>query len=270
MNDTTAVTPDAALAGGHNARKFDQGNDWKGETVDMSVVREACAANPGTELQKRPIGTRPTRHVLRINQELWYDFDVSEKVAKKAAEKAAIKVKTITIHDTGGPGRKRCPACSKYVGVRVGECACGHKFAKDTPAAPVTVTVVAKEATETTETTKLVAGRGSYVPMFHRTGVYDASATLAYRSLHKWDGTVTIMDSGPFDTTPESLDMDGLRAWVQKVVGEGKRVKKKLYTPGAMRHMIRSFMGGITSSQGEKVMQLLDVVFTELKWPLTA
>lgn len=33
-----------------------------------------------------------------------------------------------------GPGRKRCPACPLYVGVRSRQCSCGHSFTAAKPA----------------------------------------------------------------------------------------------------------------------------------------
>ena len=49
----------------------------------------------------------------------------------------------IPTFDTGGKGKKQCPACQKYVGGRTGVCACGHEFASKS--APVESTPVEKK-----------------------------------------------------------------------------------------------------------------------------
>lgn len=47
--------------------------------------------------------------------------------APQATAKKAKKSK-IKMFDTGGRGRKQCPACQKHLGVRNKVCACGHNF----------------------------------------------------------------------------------------------------------------------------------------------
>lgn len=44
-------------------------------------------------------------------------------MAKKKATKAAATKKV-----GAGPGRRQCPKCEEYVGVRTHRCACGHAF----------------------------------------------------------------------------------------------------------------------------------------------
>jgi len=36
--------------------------------------------------------------------------------------------KVVKTYDEGGKGKKQCPACKKYVGLRTDVCACGHTF----------------------------------------------------------------------------------------------------------------------------------------------
>jgi hypothetical protein len=36
--------------------------------------------------------------------------------------------KVVKTYDEGGKGKKQCPACKKYVGLRTALCACGHAF----------------------------------------------------------------------------------------------------------------------------------------------
>ena len=56
---------------------------------------------------------------------------VAEKPAKTTTADTEKVVKT---YDEGGKGKKQCPACKKYVGLRTAACACGHPFALKTKA----------------------------------------------------------------------------------------------------------------------------------------
>jgi hypothetical protein len=41
---------------------------------------------------------------------------------------ADAEAKIVKTYDEGGKGKKPCPSCKKYVGLRVAVCACGHQF----------------------------------------------------------------------------------------------------------------------------------------------
>jgi len=40
----------------------------------------------------------------------------------------------VNVYNEAGRGRKQCPACQKYVGVRNAKCVCGHDFHAERPA----------------------------------------------------------------------------------------------------------------------------------------
>ena len=66
--------------------------------------------------------------------------DLQSKTESLLKKKA---INNMNTHTEPGRGRKQCPSCKIYVGVRTGKCACGHVFEK-----PV-VEVKAETKTET-------------------------------------------------------------------------------------------------------------------------
>jgi len=52
----------------------------------------------------------------------------AETPVVKAEAPADDEAKIIKTYDEGGKGKKSCPSCKKYVGLRVAVCACGHQF----------------------------------------------------------------------------------------------------------------------------------------------
>ena len=52
----------------------------------------------------------------------------AEAPVVKAEAPADDEAKIIKTYDEGGKGKKSCPSCKKYVGLRVAVCACGHQF----------------------------------------------------------------------------------------------------------------------------------------------
>ena len=52
----------------------------------------------------------------------------AEAPVVKAETPADDEAKIIKTYDEGGKGKKPCPSCKKYVGLRVAVCACGHQF----------------------------------------------------------------------------------------------------------------------------------------------
>jgi hypothetical protein len=87
------------------------------------------------------------------------------KPVKREPPVASNVPKEVRIYDEGGLGRKECPSCHKFVGVRVPQCACGHFFKKaDKPAKPEPPKVVHVEPEETPQKVRRIGGMIIAVP----------------------------------------------------------------------------------------------------------
>lgn len=123
----------------------------------------------------------------------------------------------MAIHDSPGRGRKLCPSCEKYVGVRSSVCPnCNAEFSKKpAPSKPVTRQVRIQPAPQSQPVSQGVVdtGRGLRVV-----------AIAAGRCPHRLDSTV---------------ESDVLE-WADKVRAAG-RSQNYHYTNMALRHFARQF-----------------------------
>lgn len=131
-----------------------------------------------------------------------------------------------------GPGRKQCPSCKAYIGVRTAVCPCGHAFEKKARPAPVaTVTPPAAKADKAVEKTVesqpvAVAGMGRRVRVF----------------------------AAPGDC-PVSYDGD-VKKWAQKIQSMGAENSVE-YTATALRIWLGQFVKD--SDQVDSLIQSLNL-----------
>ena len=111
--------------------------------TEFETFQKLCEAVAETQWAKSFDLNAPVIGALMIEHGTLTKVDKPESVElppEPVVEKSVVAAaptnveKTVKTYDEGGKGKKQCPACKKYVGLRTAACACGHPFALKTKA----------------------------------------------------------------------------------------------------------------------------------------
>ena len=80
---------------------------------------------PGKGRRQCPACQRYTG-IRSVTCECGHTFTATDR--KEAVKKVVVETPSVKMFDEPGPGRRQCPACQRYTGIRSALCGCGHKF----------------------------------------------------------------------------------------------------------------------------------------------
>ena len=135
----------------------------------------------------------------------------------------------IKTHSTPGRGKKQCPECKVYLGVRNGKCICGHEFV------PVQKKVLPKKEAPEGQEPK---------PDFNRKDFFSTKI------------------STPAGKCPANLvdtDYETVKEWAGKILRHGE-AKNVVYSARALRYWARQFYD-IFSEEYKLVSQHVNEIF---------
>ena len=135
----------------------------------------------------------------------------------------------IKIHSTPGRGKKQCPECKVYLGVRNGKCICGHEFV------PVQKKVLPKKEAPEGQESK---------PAFDRKDFFTVKISIP---------------AGKCPANLMSTDYEAVEEWVGKVKLRGEAVNV-IYAARALRYWARQFYD-IFSEEYKLVSQHVNEIF---------
>lgn len=124
---------------------------------------------------------------------------------------------TIKRYDSPKRGRKLCPDCEFYVGLRTKVCECGHKFTK------------ADKKIDPQKKDKIV----------EKPSTEDKLYSL---SVNPYGGRIVYSGSGPIPYKPISTDYDGIADMCDNIVYDGQN-EGKIYTVSAIKLWIQGLYG---------------------------
>lgn len=132
-----------------------------------------------------------------------------------------------------GRGRKQCPECKSYVGVRTGECNCGYVFNKD---AELKLTIAEKRKVEDAAT--------------------EEERNYAMAVCSGFSGTLVYVASGkcPYHFVGEDYDSISAACW--QIVYDGLN-DGKIYLPSAIKHWI-GHRFGFNSKKYKRICEHVD------------
>jgi hypothetical protein len=125
-------------------------------------------------------------------------------------------------YDTPGRGRKQCPQCKVYVGVRTHDCSCGHSFAEKGSVASQAKLVAQPEMDEETKNYILGLNIGPKRVLI----VYTPAGVCPYKL--------------------DSVDYDSVKSFCEDVVDAGLK-EGRLYTKYVINYWLGKQLGWFTT-----------------------
>lgn len=151
--------------------------------------------------------------------ELFDDFLDSETSSKS---------RDITVYSLPGRGRKQCPDCDRFVGVRTKQCMCGHIFEKGK-----TKKVVHEQQDLASESEKLLAAKFGFQ-----------------------GGRFVYAIGNPPNVHLKDVTYPSVKAFAETLIDKGL-ADKCMYTPKAIKHLLGHQLG-FNSEDYKHVCQHID------------
>jgi hypothetical protein len=163
-----------------------------------------------------------------------------------------------TYYEEGGKGRKQCPDCTKYVGVRVASCLCGHDFSGDTAAKDDDSVTIYEEGgkgrKQCPDCNKYVGGRVAnclcgYDFTKNADGTaaskdeYDPVTLKAKKQAHHcgWDGKITLTPAGKCPVKLRGTDERTVHEWCKQVISANITRANSFLCGSALRYFASCF-----------------------------
>lgn len=122
-----------------------------------------------------------------------------------------VEKEKMTTYTEGGRGRKQCPKCEVYLGVRVAECECGHEFGKAT----------AEKKEQVTDPGTILARREA--------------------NMFGWAGRITLTPAGACPVKLKDTNEDTVHAWCEHVISIWQQEERSFLCSKAMRYFAHEF-----------------------------
>ena len=162
--------------------------------------------------------------------------------ASASAEETA---RSITTYDEGGRGRKQCPSCKRFVGVRNAVCVCGHEFAKAQSApqpksvgAAAAVAAPVRRAPEVETPQEYTPGRHVFCTVRQRTAI----------------------PAGACPVKLTGMDIQTVEEWAEKVRIYCQRERSQWMMLSALKYYAREFFD-MFAPEYETVKKHLDTLY---------
>lgn len=146
-----------------------------------------------------------------------------------------------------GRGRKPCPSCKIYVGVRTTQCQCGHSFSSKKKATKAT-------APQPKKATKSKKARAPEPEPEER------SVTQHFQRY----SIITPAGKCPFKI--DKLDEDGVRDWIERVQSHGRQHSLH-YQPSALRYWANTLFGTF-SKEAARAHELINLITGDVNGPV--
>ena len=154
----------------------------------------------------------------------------------------AAPIKTYT---EAGRGRKQCPKCNTYVGVRNAKCVCGHDFKEndgDEPEAEVnTYTEAGRGRKQCPKCNTYVGVRNAKCVCgheFQKGETTNANDEYAVPTTEYSGGLLSITTpAGPCPAKLTGTDEKSVREWVERIQDHGRQ-NQRFYTNEALRYYL--------------------------------